>query len=330
MSSPPEYVIGCLGWGYNWDADNIKGLLDRLEVAGIKHFDTARFYPPSNSGASEKLLGSVRRSDFVVDTKILFRPEGLRRDLMEESLRQSLESLGVTKVKTLYAHAPDKVTPIAEQAANFNHFYQAGYFEQLGLCNYPPEQLTEYIEISKEKGYVLPAIYQGQYNIFCRQYETDLFPLLRKHGIPFVANSPLAGGFATGKVSGTQDAEKLKGTRFEQSETNMLGFLYRMWYDKPVFHNAIGELKSAVAQYQGEATSSALAQVAVRWLLFHSDLQSTDYVAIGPNNLAQLNDYLEAREAGPLPDELAKKIDTLYEPLRDEAAPFVQIGWWSM
>jgi len=83
------------------------------------------------------------------------------------------------------------------------------------------------------------------------------------------------------------------------------------------------ELTSAVAQYQGEATSSALAQVAVRWLLFHSGLQSTDQIAIGPNNLTQLNDYLEARGAGPLSDDLAKKIDDLYEPLRDEAAPFV-------
>ncbi|KAJ5618245.1 Aldo/keto reductase [Penicillium herquei] len=330
MSSSPEYVIGCLGWGHNWNAENIQSFLDRLEAAGIKHFDTARFYPPTNSGASEKLLGSVRRPDFVVDTKILFRPEALRRDLMEESLLQSLESLGVKKVKTLYAHAPDKATEIADQAANFNHFYQAGYFEQLGLCNYSPEQLVEYINIAQDKGYVLPTIYQGQYNLFCRQYETDLFPLLRKHGIPFVANSPLAGGFATGKVSGAQDAEKLKGTRFEQSETNMLGFLYRMWYDKPAFHTAIGELRSAVAESQGQATTSALAQTAIRWLLFHSGLQETDQVAIGPNSLDQLNDYLEAREAGPLSEELAKKIDGLYEPLREEAAPMVQIGWWSM
>ncbi|KAJ5703208.1 Aldo/keto reductase [Penicillium malachiteum] len=248
---------------------------------------------------------------------------------MEASLRQSLESLGLTKIKTLYAHAPDKTTSIADQAANFNHFYEAGYFEQLGLCNYSPEQLFEFIEIAKAKGYVLPTVYQGQYNLFCRQYETDLFPLLRENGIPFVANSPLAGGFVTGKISGDQDAEKLKGTRFEQSETNLLGFLYSYWYDKPVFQAAMQELTAGVTQYEGKATSSTLAQVAMRWLLFHSSLQSTDQVAIGPNSVQQLNDYLDAREAGPLPQELASIIDNLYEPLREDAAPLVQLGWWS-
>ncbi|KAJ5729645.1 Aldo/keto reductase [Penicillium malachiteum] len=329
MSSSPEFVVGCLSWGEKWNAENVQRLLERLDAAGIKHFDTASYYPPTNLGASEKLLGTVKRPGFTIDTKILLRPEALRKDLMEGSLRQSLESLGLTKVKTLYAHAPDKITSIADQAANFNHFYEAGYFEQLGLCNYSPEQLSEFIEIAKAKGYILPAIYQGQYNLFCRQYETDLFPLLRENGIQFVANSPLAGGFVTGKISGDQDAEKLKGTRFEQSETNMLGFLYRMWYDKPVFQAAMDELKAAVAQYQGEATSSALAQAAFRWLLFHSGLRSTDQVAIGPNSVQQLNDYLDARDAGPLSEELAKTIDNLYQPLREQAAPLVQVGWWS-
>ncbi|KAJ5732349.1 Aldo/keto reductase [Penicillium malachiteum] len=268
MALPPaatELVVGCLSWGDKWNADNIQNLLERLEAAGIKHFDTASYYPPSNSGASEKLLGTVKQPGFTIDTKILFRPDALRKDLVEASLRQSLESLGLTKVKTLYAHAPDKTTSIADQAANFNHFYEAGYFEQLGLCNYSPDQLSEFIDIAKAKGYVLPTIYQGQYNMFCRQYETDLFPLLRENGIPFVANSPLAGGF--------------------QSETNMLGFLYRYWYDKPVFQAAMEELKAAVTQYEGEAASSTLAQIAMRWLLFHSGLQSTDQVAIGPNSV---------------------------------------------
>ncbi|KAJ6014300.1 Aldo/keto reductase [Penicillium herquei] len=314
MSSPPEFAVGCLSWGEKWNAENIQSLLERLGAAGIKHFDTASYYPPTNSGASEKLLGTVKQPDFIIDTKILLRPEALRKDLMEASMRQSLESLGLTKVKTLYAHAPDKITSIADQAANFNHFYEAGYFEQLGLCNYSPEQLSEFIEVAKVKGYVLPVIYQGQYNLFCRQYETDLFPLLRENGIQFLANSPLAGGFVTGKISGDQDAEKLKGTRFEQSETNILGYLYRMWYDKPAFQAAMQELTATVA---------------MRWLLFHSGLQSTDQVAIGPNSVQQLNDYLDAREAGPLSEELAKTIDNLYEPLREEAAPLVQVGWWS-
>ncbi|PYI08004.1 Aldo/keto reductase [Aspergillus sclerotiicarbonarius CBS 121057] len=315
MSSPaPQYVIGTQGFGAQWTAANVSALVDRIEAEGLQHFDTAALYPPTNPGASEKLLGSVRKSDFTIDTKILFRPEALRKDQMEESLRQSLKSLGVTKVTTLYAHTPDPATPIADQAANFDHLHRAGYFEQLGLCNYSPADLTAYIEAAKSAGYILPTIYQGQYNLFCRDTAS----------ITFVANSPLAGGFATGKLTFAPNVEQLKGTRFEAAEGNIMGFLYRMWYDKPVFHDAVRELAAAVGRFESQGVSS-LGQAAARWLLFHSALQSTDLVIIGPSKLSQFEEYLATREAGPLPEELAKQIDGLYtEEVRQAAAPLVQ------
>ena len=141
-----------------------------------------------------------------------------------------------------------------------------------------------------------------------------------------MANSPLAGGFATAKLTFAQDAEQLRGTRFEQREGNLMGYLFRMWYDKPVFHNAVRELAVGVDGFDGV---SSLAQAAVRWLLFHSGLQGTDIVAIGPTGVAQLEEYLAARQAGPLPGELVRLIDGLYKPLREEAAGLVEVGWWS-
>ncbi|PYH42557.1 Aldo/keto reductase [Aspergillus saccharolyticus JOP 1030-1] len=336
--------MGTQGFAGAWTRETVGSLVDRLEAAGIRHYDTALLYPVTNSGAAERLLGSIRQPEFVIDTKILFRPEALRRENMEESIRKSLENLGVPKVTTLYAHAPDQATPIAEQAANFDYFHRAGYFEQLGLCNYSPAQLSEWIEVAQAHGYILPRIYQGQYNIFCRDYETTLFPLLRQHQIRFVANSPLAGGFATGKLTFAQTAAQLQGTRFEPADGNMIGFLFRMWYDKPAFHEAVRQLQAAVEEEEEkkeeekkeeekkeekDSATSRLAQTALRWLLFHSGLQSTDAVAIGPSSVTQLDEYLTARKAGPLSAKLARRIDELYAPLREEAAPLVQVGWWS-
>ncbi|KAJ5937088.1 Aldo/keto reductase [Penicillium verhagenii] len=325
MLSAPEYIMGTQGFAGAWTDSNVSELVVRLDEAEIKHYDTAQLYPITNPGGSERLLRSIKRPDFVIDTKILFRPEALSKQKIDESIRSSLENLGLTKVNTLYAHAPDKLTSIADQALNFNQLHKAGYFDKLGLCNYSPAQLTEWIEIATEKNYIQPSVYQGQYNIFCRQYEKELFPLLRKHGITFIANSPLAGGFATGKLTFAKDAEQLKGTRFEQSDGNMMGYLYRMWYDKPVFNDAVQQLVTAV-----DGDRDGLAQVSMRWLLFHSGLKSSDKVAIGPTKVSQLEDYLTARQVGPLPKDLAATIDLLYEPMREEAAPLVEVGWWSM
>ncbi|KAJ5115697.1 Aldo/keto reductase [Penicillium angulare] len=323
--SAPEYVMGTQGFAGAWNDENITELIDHLEAANIKHYDTARLYPMTDSGASERLLGRVRQPDFVIDTKILYKPEALLRENMRDSFDKSIEALGVSKVNTLYAHAPDKATPIAQQAANFDELYREGSFKQLGLCNYSLKEVNEWIEIATEKGYVQATVYQGQYSIFCRHYEKELFPFLRKHGIKFVANSPLAGGFATGKLTLAENDEKLKGTRFEQAEGNVMGYLYRMWFDKPVFHHPVREL-IAIGERFG---ISSLSQIAMRWLLFHSGLKSTDWVAIGPSNVAQLKDYLAARDAGSLPEEMAMEIDKLYGPLADEAAGMVEYGWWS-
>ncbi|PYI03139.1 Aldo/keto reductase [Aspergillus sclerotiicarbonarius CBS 121057] len=284
MSHTPEYVMGAQGFADAWTMDNVSARMDRLDAAGIGHYDTALLYPVTDSGASERPLGKIWKPEFVIDTKILFRPGALSREHMEESIHRR-------------------------------------------TCYDQKSHLLEWIEIAIAQGYIVPTVYQGQYNIFCRQYEAELFPLLCKHGVKFVANSPLAGGFATGKLTFAKDAEQPRGTRFEQSEGNLMGYLFRMWYDKPVFHNAVRELAAGVERHEGV---SSVAQAAVRWLLFHSRLQSTDMVAIGPSTLSQLEEYLAARQAGPLPEELARQIDGLCDPLREEAASFVELGWWSV
>ncbi|PLN82245.1 Aldo/keto reductase [Aspergillus taichungensis] len=330
----PSYILGTQNFGTSWTETTLPQLVTRLDDAGITHYDTAALYPATNPGQSETLLGQIQRDDVLIDTKILFQPGGLQHDKMEQSLRGSLSRLGVSKVNTLFAHAPDPTTPIAEQAANFDALHRAGLFTSLGLCNYSPAQLTEWLTVSQSQGLIAPTVYQGQYNLLCRGYETSLFPLLRQHGLRFVANSPLAGGFLTGKLTFATGASQLVGTRFEVGEANLIGGLFRAWYDRDVFHEAVRKMREAVAAeglLGGGEEKEVMARVAMRWVLFHSGLRGEcgDAVAVGPGSVRQLETYLDARDEGPLSGELAGVLGGLFEGVKGEAEGIITVGWWS-
>lgn len=199
--------------------------------------------------------------------------------------------------------------------------YRKGCFSHLGVCNFSTKMLEEWLQIADEKGWVKPTIYQGQYNMLCRTYESTLFPLLHKHNISFVAYSPLAGGFLTGKLTFSKGEEDLKGTRFEVADTNFAGTRYRSFYDKPVMHTALRKVAPAC-----EAHGISLADAAVRWLLYHSFLKSDrgDAAIIGPNNFQQLGRYVAAKSAGSLPEDLAKDLDGLWEDVKEDAKSIIE------
>jgi aryl-alcohol dehydrogenase-like predicted oxidoreductase len=70
------------------------------------------------------------------------------------------------------------------------------YALEFGLSYYKPRQVREVYDFAKSKGYVLPTVYQGNYNPVARHYDFTLFPLLRELEIAFYACSPLAGKFS--------------------------------------------------------------------------------------------------------------------------------------
>lgn len=181
------------------------------------------------------------------------------------------------------------------------------------------------MEIAVEENLIMPSVYQGQYNVFCRGYEDELFPVLREFGIDFEATSPLAGGFLTGKLSYSPSPEQLEGTRFEVGEGNMLGAVYRMWYDQPIYHEAMRALDKI-----GSGLNTTGAQCALRWLLFHCKLKDPNQIVIGPSSLTQLKVYVDARKAGPLPGDAADRISALWPKLKGDSATIVEKGWWSL
>ena len=140
--SPPNVVFGAGGIGttaksftYTWDdADKVESLLSTLRDLDVLELDSAASYPPGNPWNTETLLGEAKAGDkgFIIDTKIAAHGGNRLNDQgIASSIEKSLTLLGVEKVRTLYAHAPDVKTPIEETAAAFHKQYRAGKFERV-------------------------------------------------------------------------------------------------------------------------------------------------------------------------------------------------------
>ena len=194
--------------------EDVVRLLNAFHARGYIDLDTARAYGPNTPGASEQRVGAAVKAlpELKVHTKIFFSGHGSsagdhEAGKIEESIDVSLKDLGMSKVSTMFLHVPDRQTPFHETIAAMDKAYKAEKFEQWGLCNYTAAEVMEILIICQSKGYVKPAVYQGQYNAICRGGEETLFPLLRENNMAFWAYSPGAMGLfsAVNKTAGRWD-----------------------------------------------------------------------------------------------------------------------------
>ncbi|KAL8793852.1 MAG: hypothetical protein Q9195_003578 [Heterodermia aff. obscurata] len=279
-----------------------------LHDHGVKDLDTASLY-----AGSEALLGSTGASkDFTIHTKAPgFTPGSLSRRSVEDGMKKSLEELKLNSVETYFLHCPDTQTPIEETLEAIQELYVAGKFRKFGLSNFKASDVESIYNLAKEKGYVLPTVYQGNYNAVSRHYEQDLFPLLRKLNMSFWAYSPIAGGFL---VRSPQAIKEGNQGRFDK-ETR-LGKMYHDLYAKPSLISAL-EQWELVAKKVG-ITKAALAY---RWVRFNSALQGTheDALILGASSPAQLEQTLKSLAEGPLPQEVLQDIENIWETVKHEA-----------
>lgn len=80
-----------------------------------------------------------------------------------------------------YLHAPDTRVPVVETLEGIDALYKSGAFRRFGISNFDADQTNEVLRICRERGFVLPTVYQGNYNAVARLAETELFPILREN-----------------------------------------------------------------------------------------------------------------------------------------------------
>lgn len=218
----------------------------------------------------------------------------------------------IFQVNIYYQHAPEPATPLEDTLAGVNELYKSGAFKQFGLSNFSAQDVEDVIRISKEKGYVLPTVYQGNYSAFARRTETEIFPVLRKHGIAFYAYSPSAGGFLA-KDSATLRSAAGAGRWHPE---HMFGKLYNALYSKEVLLEGLDDWNAA-AKAQGITGI----EMAYRWITYHSKLDPArgDGVIVGGRTEQQIREIVAWIKKGPLGEEAAKKIDAIWEKIAPEA-----------
>lgn len=169
--------------------EDVQALLDAFHSRGYTHLDTGRNYSLHAPGSSEERLGKSKNlGRFVIHTKV---EDGFARAheaaKIHTSIDKSLKALNLSSVETMYLHVPDRQTAFSETAQAIHEAKQQGKFKHWGLSNYATSEVEQFIKICEEKGYDKPKVCQGHYNPIVRGGEKELFPLLRKHGIAFVA-----------------------------------------------------------------------------------------------------------------------------------------------
>jgi aryl-alcohol dehydrogenase-like predicted oxidoreductase len=271
VGSAPEF------FGQGLSEDQALELMDAAWEFGITHFDTADAY---GGGRSERAIGRWIASRGVrpqLTTKTnnpmqAGADHGLRPERIARQLRMSLERLGVDHVELYLAHEFDPDVPLAESFGALGQAQARGTIGAYGVSNFGAAQLTAALAAGE------PQAIQNSYSLLTRQGEQDLLALCAEQHVAYLAFSPLAGGWLTGKYRRGEPFPA--GSRMSQRPEPYRGFVTDLTF---------GALDRLQAMAAGRGIS--MAGLALAWLL--ADERVTQIV-IGPGRPEHLAPVREA------------------------------------
>jgi aryl-alcohol dehydrogenase-like predicted oxidoreductase len=275
IGSAPEF------FGQGLTQDQAFELMDAAWESGIGWFDTADAY---GGGRSERAIGRWMASRGVrprLTTKT-FNPmeagadHGLKPDRIARQLRSSLDRLDVGHVDLYLAHEYDPDVPLAESFGAFGAAQAGGLIGAYGVSNFDAPQLTAALVSSRAAD--APQAVQNSYSLLARQDERELLPLCAGRGVAYLAFSPLAGGWLTGKYR--RGVPYPAASRMAQRPEP-----YREFVTDPTF-DALDRLQ-AIAASRG----TSLAGLALGWLLAGDRVAQ---VVVGPGRPEHLAPVGEA------------------------------------
>jgi aryl-alcohol dehydrogenase-like predicted oxidoreductase len=128
-----------------------------------------------------------------------------------------LKRLDLDYVDIVYAHRPDRLTPMEETVRAFNHVIeQKGWAMYWGTSEWSSDEIAEACGIAKQLGLIAPIAEQPQYNLLARQkVEGEFQRLYSRFGTGLTTFSPLKFGLLSGKYNDSPDAPPA-GSRFAE------------------------------------------------------------------------------------------------------------------
>lgn len=206
--------LGCMGMSHGYgNPANKKEMTELLAQAvdmGYTFFDTAEVYgTPENPHDNEELIGQALkpfRNKIVIATKFGINfdmsskevNKPLIPDSRPETIRSSVENslmrLGIDNIDLYYQHRQDPNVPVEEVAGVMSELIKEGKINHWGLSEVSEDNIRRAHAVCP-----VTAV-QNRYSMMARQNEV-LFPVLEELNIGFVAFSPMANGFLTGKYN---------------------------------------------------------------------------------------------------------------------------------
>ena len=206
--------LGCMGMSHGYgNPANKKEMTELLAKAvdmGYTFFDTAEVYgTPENPHDNEELVGQALkpfRNKIVIATKFGINfdmsskevNKPLIPDSRPETIRSSVENslmrLGIDNIDLYYQHRQDPNVPVEEVAGVMSELINEGKINHWGLSEVSEDTIRRAHAVCP-----VTAV-QNRYSMMARQNEV-LFPVLEELNIGFVAFSPMANGFLTGKYN---------------------------------------------------------------------------------------------------------------------------------
>lgn len=198
--------MGCMGFSHGYGAvpceeESIR-LIRKAYEFGCTLFDTAEAYGPF---INEELVGKAVkpfRDKIVLTTK--FSPivignqnidEKLTRKGIRTALEDSMRRLQTDYIDLYYQHRVPAGSNFEEVALWMGGLIKEGKIKAWGQSQSTEEQIRKAHAITP-----MSAI-QSEYSLMERMFEKDVIPTCKELNIGFVAFSPMASGFLSGKYS---------------------------------------------------------------------------------------------------------------------------------
>ncbi|TDL16730.1 voltage-dependent potassium channel, beta subunit [Rickenella mellea] len=306
-------VISLGGWlthGGHTDDDIAFATLKAAYDGGVNFFDSAEEYA---GGRAETVLGKALkhfawdREDVVISTKLYWgrhddlslgiNDVGLSRKHVLGGMRNSLKRLQLDYVDLVYAHRPDKHTPMEEVVRAFNYLINTGQALYWGTSEWSAEEIADAWRVADKHHLIGPLMEQPEYNLIKRdRVEVEYANLYPKHGLGLTVYSPLRRGILTGKYSSSDNIPADSRAAKEGS-----------WFHDEIVNGR--EMLDKVAKLRpiAEKLGATSGQLALAWVIRNEHVSSA---IIGATSVAQLEENLGAvAVVEKLTDEVVKEIE---------------------
>lgn len=298
--------LGCMGFSHASgdpvdSATAIKTLRQAYEM-GYDFFDTAEAYtgvfPDGMVSYNEELVGAALkdvRDKVVIATKMGVHHNedlSLRLDSRPETIRSSVETslkrLGTDYIDLYYQHRIDPMVEPETVAETMAQLIKEGKIRYWGIS----ETTEDYL---RRANAVCPVTaIENRYSMMARWHE-KIFPVCEELNVAYVAFSPMANGFLTGKYN--------PNTKFEGKQDFRNGMPQ---YTEEGYEKAKGLLE--YLNDLAEAKNATMGQLSLAWMI----CKKPYIVPIpGSRKMNRLEENFKAGDVVLTPEEVQKIDDKL-------------------